>query len=88
MSLKKSPLRMCIGCRQMIEKSRLVRVVRFADGQTKIDETGKAQGRGAYVCRNPECVQKAVKTGALARSFKGRVSTEVYEALLKRIEVP
>ena len=65
---KKIPLRMCVGCREMRPKRELVRVVCSKDGQISVDLTGKAAGRGAYVCPTEECLKKAVKTRALERA--------------------
>ena len=66
---KKIPMRMCVGCRQMQEKRQLVRIVKAEDGTARIDKTGKASGRGAYVCKNPDCLAKAIKSGAIRRAL-------------------
>lgn len=66
---KKIPMRMCVGCRQMHEKRELVRIVAGQDGMAHVDLTGRAQGRGAYLCRNAECFDKAVKTRAIERAL-------------------
>ena len=73
---KKIPSRMCVVCRNMFEKPDLIRVVKGADG-VSIDLTGKKAGRGAYVCKNPECVKKRV----FDRVFQEKLSDEVYESL-------
>lgn len=83
---KKIPMRMCVGCRTMKEKRSLVRVVRTEDGEAKLDLTGKANGRGAYVCPSAECLKKAVKSRALDRALEVTVSPEVMERLASEIE--
>jgi predicted RNA-binding protein YlxR (DUF448 family) len=77
---KKTPFRRCAGCGQMIEKPGLIRVVKDTDG-VFVDLTSKKNGRGAYVCRNMECISMAEKKRGIERSLKGTVPTEVYEAL-------
>ena len=87
MSEKKLPLRMCCGCREMKNKNELIRVVKDADGgNVTIDATGKKNGRGAYVCKNAECLRKAVKKGGLARSLKMNIPEELFETLRKELE--
>ena len=58
---RKIPMRMCVGCREMKPKAELMRVVKPQDGDCAIDRTGKAPGRGAYVCESAECLKKAQK---------------------------
>ena len=62
---RKIPMRMCVGCREMKPKMELTRVVKPQEGDCAIDFTGKAPGRGAYVCKSAECLKKAQKTRAL-----------------------
>lgn len=64
------PLRTCSGCRQQHPKREMVRVVRLEDGAVVMDETGRRNGRGAYLCRRPECWQRALRTGSLAHALK------------------
>ena len=78
---RKIPMRMCVGCREMKPKATLLRVVKPQDGDARIDRTGKAQGRGAYVCPDPACLKKARKSRALERAFDTSVPPEVYDAL-------
>ncbi len=78
---KSVPLRMCCVCRQSKEKKELIRVVRTKDGQVFIDPTGKAAGRGAYLCRSGLCASEAEKKKALERSFKAPVGEDVFSAL-------
>ena len=82
---KKIPLRQCLGCREMIPKSELIRIVRSSDGDFTVDATGKQSGRGAYICRKSECLKKAVSSKALERSFKVSIPAEVYEQLDKEL---
>ena len=86
MSVKKIPLRQCIGCGEMKSKKEMIRVLRTAEGETLIDATGRKNGRGAYLCPSCECLKKAVKSKGLDRSFKMAVPREVYEALEKEME--
>ena len=74
-------MRMCVGCREMMPKKDLMRVVRSVEGKIAFDRTGKAPGRGAYVCQNPECLKKAMKTRALERQLECSIDPEVYEQL-------
>ena len=86
MSVKKIPLRQCIGCGEMKSKKEMIRVLRTAEGEILIDATGRKNGRGAYLCPSCECLKKAVKSKGLDRSFKMAVHREVYEALEKEME--
>lgn len=87
MQKRKIPMRQCLGCRQMYPKRELIRVVRAPDGGSiALDFKGKAPGRGAYVCRSAECLQKAKKSRALERAFSAAVPDEVYDALLAQME--
>ena len=83
---KKIPQRMCLGCREMKAKSELVRVVKSPEGEVSLDITGKKPGRGAYVCRNPDCFKRVVKSNALARAFKAQISNEIIEVLQNQLE--
>lgn len=78
---KKIPMRMCVACHEMKPKKELQRIVRSPEGIVSIDSTGKAPGRGAYVCRNVDCLKKARKSKALERKFEAPVSTETYDEL-------
>ncbi len=83
---KKIPMRMCVGCRAMKEKRQLVRVVRAENGEAELDLTGKMNGRGAYVCPDPECLKRAVKSRALDRALEVKVSDAAMERLTAEIE--
>lgn len=77
---------MCTGCREMKPKKELIRVVKTPEGEIKLDTVGKVNGRGAYICKCKECLQKAQKANALSRAFECQVSTQVYESLERSIE--
>ncbi len=78
---KKIPLRKCIGCHEQRPKSEMVRIVHNKQGEINIDFTGKAHGRGAYICLSAECLQKAEKKRALNRAFSCEVHSDVFEKL-------
>ncbi len=84
--MKHIPLRSCIVCRRQKDKSELLRIVRQPDGAVVIDATGKAAGRGAYVCKSGDCMQTAVKKRALNRAYKRPLSDEVYKEHEKAYE--
>ena len=84
---KKIPMRQCTGCREMKPKRGLIRVVRAPDGGISLDFRGKAPGRGAYVCRDVQCLKKAIKSRALERAFGVEIPQEVYDALTQQMEV-
>ena len=75
------PVRMCVGCRAHAPKKELIRIVRTPDGQIVADAKGKTPGRGAYICRKAECLQKARKSRALERMLAVSISPETYDAL-------
>lgn len=79
--MKSLPMRTCIGCNQTKTKKELIRIVKNKENQISIDKTGKANGRGAYICDNIECIEKAIKTKRLERSFETQISSEIYEQL-------
>ncbi|MBR4111645.1 MAG: YlxR family protein [Ruminiclostridium sp.] len=83
---KNIPLRKCLGCDEMLGKKGMLRVVKTKDGEISIDETGKKNGRGAYICRDMECFNKAQKKHSLERSLKCSISEEIYEKLRQEIE--
>lgn len=83
MKEKKIPLRMCVGCREMKPKKELLRVVRSPEGAVSLDTTGRKPGRGAYVCRNRECLARAIKQKQLERTFECPLSAETHQALLE-----
>ena len=86
MSTRKIPLRQCIGCGEMKNKKEMIRILKTAEGEITIDATGKKNGRGAYLCRNVECLKKAVKNKGLERSFRQSIPQEVYDRLKKEMD--
>jgi len=83
--MKKIPLRTCVGCKEVKPKKELIRVVKQSDGKIMLDFTGKANGRGAYICPNANCLAQAIKTKRLSREFECEIPREVYEDLQTQI---
>ncbi len=83
--IKKTPQRMCVGCREMKPKKQLIRVVRTPDEKIEVDPTGKRSGRGAYICPELECLSKALKGKSLDKALQRTVSLEVAEALRREL---
>ena len=86
MQQKKIPMRQCLGCREMKPKRELIRVVRSPEGEISLDFKGKANGRGAYICPDAACLNKAVKGRALEKAFSMQIPAEIYEKLNKEME--
>ena len=86
MTQKKIPVRQCVGCRTQRPKRELIRVVRSPEGQASIDSKGKKPGRGAYLCPNPDCLKKAIKSKALSRALGMEIPEEVFETLKSQME--
>ncbi|MCD7882446.1 MAG: YlxR family protein [Lachnospiraceae bacterium] len=84
---KKVPLRKCTGCQEMKNKKEMLRVLRTPEGEIVLDETGRKNGRGAYICRSLGCLEKARKNKGLERSLKVKIPEETYESLKKEIEL-
>ncbi len=83
---KREPMRLCLACRQMQSKKQMVRVVRQVDGTICIDPTGKLSGRGAYMCLEKTCVEKALQPKVIAHALKTAVTTENIERIRKDID--
>ena len=83
---KKIPPRQCMGCRERKNKRDMLRVVRGTDGEVSLDFSGKLNGRGAYVCPDPECLKKARKSRALERCLEVAIPEEVYDRMEKEME--
>jgi len=83
---KKVPMRKCVGCGEMKSKKEMIRVLKTSEDEFMLDATGKKNGRGAYLCCSKECLEKAVKSKGLERSFKQAIPKEVYEKLEKEFE--
>ena len=80
------PMRQCMGCRERKPKREMLRVVRSPEGTVSLDFRGKVPGRGAYVCPNPECLKKAVRSKALERNLEVPIPPEVLERLSREME--
>lgn len=83
---KKIPMRQCVGCREMKSKKELIRVVKSPEGAISLDFRGKAPGRGAYLCPDPACLKRAIKSKALERTFEILIPQEIYDGLLAKME--
>ncbi len=86
MKVKKVPQRMCTGCMEMKPKKELIRVVKNKEGEISVDLVGKKPGRGAYICRNEECFEKAFKTKRLEKNLESKISEELYQTLKEEIK--
>ncbi|WP_352417843.1 YlxR family protein [Proteiniborus sp.] len=86
MKTKKIPLRKCLGCSEGKAKRELIRIVKNKEGDIFVDLTGKANGRGAYICRNTECLEKAMKSKRLNKALEVEIPDKVYDDLLKEIQ--
>ena len=86
MKIKKIPLRMCTGCMEMKPKKELIRIVKSPEGEVSVDLTGKKSGRGAYICRSKECLEKAFKKKRISRNLDVVISEEVAEELKEEIK--
>lgn len=84
--MKKIPLRMCNGCGEMKPKKELIRVVRTPSEEVLVDKSGRAQGRGAYICPRVECIKKARKTKRLDKVLSVSIPDEIYDSLEKEFE--
>ena len=83
---KKIPQRQCMGCRERKDKKAMLRVVRKTDGTVGLDFSGKLNGRGAYVCPDPECLKKAQRSKALERCLEVAIPQEVYDLMVREME--
>lgn len=85
-TVRKVPMRKCIGCNEMKSKKELIRVIRTPEGEILLDATGKKNGRGAYVCPDRACLTKAIKSKGLERSLQTAIPKEIYDNLEKEME--
>ena len=83
--VKRKPQRTCLGCRTSKDKNELIRIVRSPEGTVSCDLTGKANGRGAYICPDSACLAKAVKSRALNRALKAEIPEDVISRLTREI---
>ena len=85
MKTRKIPMRMCVGCREMKEKRSLLRIVKNAEGAISFDRVGKAPGRGAYICKARECLDKAMKQKQLERALETKIEEAVFAQLMEEV---
>ena len=83
---KKIPMRQCVGCGEMKNKKDMMRVLKTPENEIVLDVTGKRNGRGAYLCKTAECLERAHKNKGLERSFKMSIPNEVYDNLEKEFD--
>ncbi|NMM65692.1 YlxR family protein [Clostridium sp. P21] len=86
MKIKKIPQRMCTGCMEMKPKKELIRVVKSKENEVSVDLTGKKNGRGAYICKSTECLEKAFKSKKLEKNLETKISEEIYDRLKREVE--
>lgn len=79
--MKKIPERTCMACNKQMPKQELLRIVKSKDGLVEIDLTGKKNGRGAYICKNEECLNKIIKSKRLDKVFDMKLENELYESI-------
>lgn len=85
-TVRRAPVRQCAGCGEKKDKREMLRILRTTEGEVVFDQTGKKNGRGAYLCRNPECLRKAMKSKGLERSLKTVIPKELLESMEKEME--
>jgi len=78
---KKKPTRTCMGCNEAKEKNELLRIVKSSDGEISVDLTGKKNGRGAYICKNEDCLNKIIKSKRLEKVLDTHIPDEIYESI-------
>ena len=86
MKVRKIPLRTCVVTKETLPKKELLRIVRTKEGEVKVDETGKLNGRGAYIKKDIEVLEKAKKNNALGKKLECKIEENVYEEIKKCIE--
>ena len=84
---KKMPERKCTGCQGRFPKNTLIRVLRTPEGEIVLDLTGKKSGRGAYICKNPQCFKKSRKSGRIATALECAIPEEIYDMISEELEV-
>ena len=83
---KKVPMRKCVGCGEMKNKKEMIRVLKTPEEEFVLDASGKKNGRGAYLCPSGECLERAIKSKGLERSFKQAIQSEVYDELKEEMQ--
>ena len=81
MNIKKKPERRCVACNEKKEKNELLRIVRTPEKKIEVDTSGKKNGRGAYICKREECLNKIIKTKKLEKIFEIEINDEIYESI-------
>ncbi len=84
--IKKVPVRKCLGCMQTFEKKSLIRVVKTPEGEVVIDLVGKQNGRGAYICKDKNCLKKAIKSKRIGANLGIEIPEGLYEDLAKELD--
>ncbi len=84
--VRKTPQRMCVGCREMKNKRELIRLVRSPEGVLSLDMTGKKPGRGAYICPNIDCFNIAIKGKRIQKALEVELSEEIEDSIKKQIK--
>lgn len=84
--MKKVPIRKCVACHEHFEKKSLIRIVRTPQGEIQVDDSGKANGRGAYICKSQECLSNILSKKTLQRVFAAQISDEIVESLKSKLE--
>lgn len=85
MKKRKIPMRKCLGCGENKSKKDLIRIVKTTEGEIVVDTTGKVNGRGAYICNDPNCLKNAFESKSISKSLKGEVTEEIYTKLQEKI---
>ena len=85
-TVRKVPMRKCTGCGEMKNKKEILRVLKTPEDEIILDATGRKNGRGAFLCFDKECLEKAIKNRGLERSLKTAIPTSVYESLEKEFD--
>lgn len=83
---RKTPMRMCVGCREMKIKKELIRIVRSPEGILALDTTGKKPGRGAYICPNINCFNEAIKGKRIQKALEQELSPDIQKSIKEQIE--
>ena len=84
-TVRKTPMRMCLGCNEMKPKKELIRVVKSPEGEISLDLTGRKSGRGAYICRSLDCFGKARKARRFEKAFSCQISAEIYDSMEREL---
>lgn len=86
MKVKKIPQRLCVACQTVGAKRELIRIIRSPEGEVSVDLTGKKPGRGVYICKSKECLQKALKEKKLEKGLRVSIDQNTQELLVREIE--